>query len=163
RRPQQTYGPRPWPGQETGPQRQRWTLIFLEYFWLPTLAHRARPGRRPPERRSAAGEPRRRNGTRVVNFSDRSRRTAVHLTALVEEPEHVCCRYRVAAYRPYLERAGHSLELRPRPRRWCEWFRTARELRAADAILVQRRLLQRWQLWLIRRATQRLLFDFDDA
>jgi glycosyltransferase involved in cell wall biosynthesis len=87
----------------------------------------------------------------------------VHLTALVEEPEHVCCRYRVAAFRPYLERAGHSLELRPRPRRWCEWFRSARELRDADAILLQRRLLQRWQLWLIRRAAGRLLFDFDDA
>jgi glycosyltransferase involved in cell wall biosynthesis len=87
----------------------------------------------------------------------------VHLTALVEGPEHVCCRYRVAAYRPYLERAGHSLELRPRPRQCWDWFRTARELRDADAILVQRRLLQRWQLWLIRRAARRLLFDFDDA
>jgi glycosyltransferase involved in cell wall biosynthesis len=87
----------------------------------------------------------------------------LHLTALVEEPEHVCCRYRVAAFRPHLERAGHSLELRPRPRSWLDWFRCARELRDADAVLLQRRLLQRWQLWLIRRAARRLLFDFDDA
>jgi glycosyltransferase involved in cell wall biosynthesis len=87
----------------------------------------------------------------------------VHLTALVEGPEHVCCRYRVAAYRPYLERAGHSLDLRPRPQSWCDWFRAARELRDSDTILLQRRLLQRWQLWLIRRAARRLLFDFDDA
>ena len=87
----------------------------------------------------------------------------MHLTALVEGPEHVCCRYRVAAFRPALERAGHQLDVRPRPRQWWEWFRLARELGHTDAILLQRRLLQRWQLWLLRRAAPRLLFDFDDA
>jgi glycosyltransferase involved in cell wall biosynthesis len=87
----------------------------------------------------------------------------VHLTALVEEPEHVCCRYRVAAFRPFLERAGHSLEIRRRPAHWWQWFRLGRELRHADAVLLQRKLVQRWQLYLLRRAARRLLFDFDDA
>jgi glycosyltransferase involved in cell wall biosynthesis len=87
----------------------------------------------------------------------------VHLTALTEHPDHVCCRYRVLAFRALLERAGHSLEVRPWPRRWWEWFRLGRELHQADAVLVQRRLLQRWQRYLLRRAARRLLFDFDDA
>jgi glycosyltransferase involved in cell wall biosynthesis len=87
----------------------------------------------------------------------------VHLTALVEDPDHVCCRYRVAAFRPWLERAGYSLEVRARPRRWWHWLRLGRELRHADAVLLQRRLLPRWQLCLLRRAARRLLFDFDDA
>jgi glycosyltransferase involved in cell wall biosynthesis len=87
----------------------------------------------------------------------------VHLTALVEDPDHVCCRYRVAAFRPWLERAGYRLEVRPRPRHWWHWLRLGRELRHADAVLLQRRLPQRWQLCLLRRAARRLLFDFDDA
>jgi glycosyltransferase involved in cell wall biosynthesis len=87
----------------------------------------------------------------------------VHLTALVEAPDHVCCRYRVAAFQPFLERAGHSLEIRARPKRWWEWFRLCRELRHTDAVLLQRKLLARWQLFLLRRAAGRLLFDFDDA
>ena len=47
----------------------------------------------------------------------------MHLTALVEHPGHVCCRYRLLAFRPFLETAGHTLELRPLPRRW--WSRWA--------------------------------------
>jgi glycosyltransferase involved in cell wall biosynthesis len=87
----------------------------------------------------------------------------VHLTALVDSPEHVCCRYRVTAFRPFLERAGHALELRPWPRSWWGRLRLPGELRHADAVLVQRRLLPGWQLALLRRACRALLFDFDDA
>jgi glycosyltransferase involved in cell wall biosynthesis len=87
----------------------------------------------------------------------------VRLTALVESPEHVCCRYRVTAFRPALERAGHSLELCPHPRSWWSRLRPGRELRHADAVLVQRRLLPAWQLFLLRRAVPLLLFDLDDA
>jgi glycosyltransferase involved in cell wall biosynthesis len=87
----------------------------------------------------------------------------VHLTALVDTPEHVCCRYRVAAFRPFLERAGHSLELYPWPRSWWRRWRLPYDLRHADAVLVQRRLLSGWELARLRRATRFLLFDFDDA
>jgi glycosyltransferase involved in cell wall biosynthesis len=87
----------------------------------------------------------------------------VHLTALVDSPEHVCCRYRVTAFRPFLERAGHALELRPWPQSWWGRLRLPGELRRADAVLVQRRLLPGWQLALLRRAARALLFDFDDA
>jgi glycosyltransferase involved in cell wall biosynthesis len=87
----------------------------------------------------------------------------VHLVALVESADHVCARYRLAALRPYLERAGHTLELLAWPRHW--WARLAlpRELRHADLVIVQRRLLSAAPLVLLRRAVGLLAFDFDDA
>jgi glycosyltransferase involved in cell wall biosynthesis len=87
----------------------------------------------------------------------------VRLTALVESFEHVCCRYRLAAFCPRLEQAGYHLELRPWPRRWCSWLRLERDLRAADAVILQRKLLSSWHLHLLRRAARVLFFDFDDA
>jgi glycosyltransferase involved in cell wall biosynthesis len=86
----------------------------------------------------------------------------MHWIGLVDSPEHVCCRYRLAAFRPFLEQTGHTLELRTLPRRW--WSRLAlfRRLHGAN-ILVQRRLLSGWERCSLRRAARRLLFDFDDA
>jgi glycosyltransferase involved in cell wall biosynthesis len=86
----------------------------------------------------------------------------VHLTALVDSPDHVCCRYRLAAYRPALERAGHCLDLVSLPRDWWSRIRLFRRLRGATVIL-QRALLPGWQLALLRRSVERLIFDFDDA
>jgi glycosyltransferase involved in cell wall biosynthesis len=85
------------------------------------------------------------------------------LVALVESPDHVCCRYRLAAFRPYLERAGHRLELRSLPRNWWARLRLGRSVRPADVVILQRRLLRGWQLALLRRGSRRLVFDFDDA
>jgi glycosyltransferase involved in cell wall biosynthesis len=83
----------------------------------------------------------------------------LHITALVEAPEHVCCRYRLAAFRPALEQAGHHLELLPVRNAW--W--PGNDLRRADVIVLQRKLLPTWQLFLLRRAARNLVFDFDDA
>jgi glycosyltransferase involved in cell wall biosynthesis len=85
------------------------------------------------------------------------------LIAVVDSPDHVCCRYRLTAFRPSLEQQGHTLELRSFPRRWWQWFRLGRELREADAVIVQRKLPQRWQLGMLRGTARRLIFDFDDA
>jgi glycosyltransferase involved in cell wall biosynthesis len=86
----------------------------------------------------------------------------MHLTALVDSPEHVCCRYRLAAFRPWLERAGHTLDVVPLPRGWLARWRLFRGLRHANVVL-QRKLLPGWQLALLRRAVRLLLFDLDDA
>jgi glycosyltransferase involved in cell wall biosynthesis len=86
----------------------------------------------------------------------------VRWTALVESPGHVCCRYRLAAFRPFLERAGHALDLVPLPRSWWGRWALFRALRGASVIL-QRRLLARWELARLRRSARHLLFDFDDA
>lgn len=87
----------------------------------------------------------------------------MHLTALVESAAHACCRYRVMAFRPFLERAGHQLELLSLPESSWGWFALARALRAADVVILQRKLLQRWQLYLLRQSARLLLFDCDDA
>lgn len=87
----------------------------------------------------------------------------MRLIALVESPQHVCCRFRVEAFRPFFERAGHRLDLLPLPRHWWSQLRLASDVKQADVVLVQRRLLPRVPLFLLRRAARRLLFDFDDA
>jgi glycosyltransferase involved in cell wall biosynthesis len=87
----------------------------------------------------------------------------VHLTALVESAGHVCCRYRVEAFRPFLEQAGHRLDVRPLPRSWWTWLQIKHALGPTDAVILQRRLLPAWKFALLRRAALRLLFDYDDA
>lgn len=83
--------------------------------------------------------------------------------ALVEGPDHVCCRYRVRAFEPALRDAGWSLEVRGLA---SNPVRRAVQLRGAarfDAVLLQRKLLPAWQVLILRRHARRLVFDFDDA
>jgi glycosyltransferase involved in cell wall biosynthesis len=87
----------------------------------------------------------------------------VHLVGLVESEGHVCCRYRLAAFRPYLAAAGHTLELRPLPRSTLGRLAIGRGLGHADVVILQRKLLPRWATALLRRRAPRLVFDFDDA
>jgi glycosyltransferase involved in cell wall biosynthesis len=82
--------------------------------------------------------------------------------ALVDAPDHVCCRYRLKAFVPFFERAGHSLELLSLPRHWWGRVGLLRRLRNTSVIL-QRKLLARWELALLRRTVRHLVFDFDDA
>jgi glycosyltransferase involved in cell wall biosynthesis len=86
----------------------------------------------------------------------------VQLVALVEAVDHVCCRYRLRAFGPYLEQAGHTLHLEPLRSTWWGRLRQFRALAGATVVL-QRRLLPWWQLLVLRRSVHRLLFDFDDA
>jgi glycosyltransferase involved in cell wall biosynthesis len=87
----------------------------------------------------------------------------VHLTALVKNPQHVCCRYRLTAFAPFLHQAGHRLELCSWPASWWQRLWLGRSVRDADLVIIQRRLLRRWQLALLRRHSRLLVFDFDDA
>jgi glycosyltransferase involved in cell wall biosynthesis len=87
----------------------------------------------------------------------------MRLFALVDNLAHVCCRYRLAAFRPHLEASGHSLELHAWPRHWWNWASVLRRARQADTVIVQRKLPARWERILLRQAAKRLVFDFDDA
>lgn len=87
----------------------------------------------------------------------------MRVAALVESADHVCCRYRVAAFRPYLEAAGHALTLHPLPAGPLARVRLFRSLRSADVVVLQRKLLPRLQFAVLRRSARRLVFDFDDA
>ncbi len=84
------------------------------------------------------------------------------MTALVEGADHVCCRYRLTAFGPALQAAGHGLDVCPLPRDWWGRLRLFRMLRGAD-VVVQRRLLPLWQVAYLRQIVNRLIFDFDDA
>lgn len=85
------------------------------------------------------------------------------LVALVDSVDHVCSRYRLAAFEPYLVAAGHTLELRPLPEGLIARASLFRTLRAADAVILQRKLLPGLQLGLLRRCAKTLIFDYDDA
>jgi glycosyltransferase involved in cell wall biosynthesis len=86
----------------------------------------------------------------------------MRIVALVKSPDHVCCRYRLAAFRPDLEAAGHRLELRTWPRSW-QARRWCRETGTADVLVLQRKLPPPWMLALFRQAAPVLVYDFDDA
>ncbi len=83
--------------------------------------------------------------------------------ALVEAPDHVCCRYRVRAFEGALAASGWSLAIEPLATgligRLAQFGRAGR----FDSVLLQRKLLPGWQLRELRRRSNHLIFDFDDA
>lgn len=87
----------------------------------------------------------------------------MRLIALVDSPEHVCCRYRLRAFENELRSAGALLELQSLPHGWWSWLRQLGRFGQAEAIVVQRKLLPCWAVQLLRRRARRLIFDFDDA
>jgi glycosyltransferase involved in cell wall biosynthesis len=87
----------------------------------------------------------------------------VRIAALVESEDHVCCRYRVAAFRESFADAGHELVIRPLPRSPFGRLGIGRGLADADAVIVQRKLLPHWAVALLRRRVRKVIFDFDDA
>ncbi len=87
----------------------------------------------------------------------------MRLVALAESETHVCCRYRLAAFGPALTAAGHTLGIRSLPQSLLGRLTLGSDLTSYDAVVVQRKLLPRWAIMLLRRRTNQLIFDFDDA
>jgi glycosyltransferase involved in cell wall biosynthesis len=87
----------------------------------------------------------------------------MRVLALVDAPDHVCCRYRIRAFDSALGRAGWELTLQSFRRGLTGRIAQLAGARRFDATIVQRKLLPRWQLSLLRRNARRLIFDFDDA
>jgi glycosyltransferase involved in cell wall biosynthesis len=85
------------------------------------------------------------------------------LLALVEEPDHVCCRYRIRPFEPALADAGCSLSCAALDRGSLFRVMQLHGAKEYDAVVLQRKLLPRWQLNALRRASRHLVFDFDDA
>jgi glycosyltransferase involved in cell wall biosynthesis len=86
----------------------------------------------------------------------------VRVVALVESTDHVCCRYRVTAFRDALAAYGHTLGIQTLPRTTFGRLGVGRDLNA-DVVVLQRKLLPSWAIALLRRRVPRLVFDFDDA
>jgi glycosyltransferase involved in cell wall biosynthesis len=83
--------------------------------------------------------------------------------ALVDAPDHVCCRYRISAYATALHAAGWELTLQPFSRGLIGRLGQISGAAQFDTLIVQRKLLPRWQIRMLRRHSKHLVFDFDDA
>jgi len=87
----------------------------------------------------------------------------MQLVALVQSPDHVCYRYRVAAFADALRRRDIVLQAEVLARGLLARLRQFARLRRAEGVLLQRRLLPVGQLAFLRRTARRLIFDVDDA
>ncbi len=83
--------------------------------------------------------------------------------ALTESPDGACYRYRIEAFAGAMAERGLRLEAVPLRRGTAARLRQLRATRAADAVILQRKLLPLWQLALLRRSARRLIYDVDDA
>src|SRR5271165_1059915 len=87
----------------------------------------------------------------------------MRLLALVDSPDHVCCRYRIRAFEPALHAAGWSLTCQPLAKGPLSRVAQFAQASSYDSVILQRKLLPGWQLALLRRSARHLVFDFDDA
>ncbi|HEV8060410.1 MAG TPA: glycosyltransferase [Gemmataceae bacterium] len=87
----------------------------------------------------------------------------MRLAALVEHPDHVCCRYRLRAYEPILRAAGCTFDYLSLDKGWSLHPSFWQALHRADAVVLQRQFLLGWQRALLRQTARRLIFDLDDA
>lgn len=87
----------------------------------------------------------------------------MNIIALGKEAQHVCLRYRIEPVRQAFRVQGHWFSVQQMPK--TPWGRLAlyRDIKNAHIVVVQRRLISSWELPLLRRAAQHLIFDFDDA
>jgi glycosyltransferase involved in cell wall biosynthesis len=87
----------------------------------------------------------------------------VRAIALIEALDHICARARLEAFAPALAERGCALEYSGIPRDAIGRLRLFSRLDAYDLVILQRRLLPKYQLHFLRRHAQRLMYDFDDA
>ena len=71
--------------------------------------------------------------------------------------------YRIQHYFPYLRRQGVEVDLRVIPRGRIDRCRLFGKLPAYDLVYIQRRLLAPFDLFFLRKASKKLVYDFDDA
>lgn len=87
----------------------------------------------------------------------------LNILALAESVNHVCCRYRIRAFQPLWEAAGHRLTVVALGDSLRQHWRALGEAGDFDAVILQRKLLSRWEVQRLRKRARRLIFDFDDA
>lgn len=87
----------------------------------------------------------------------------MEVLALVESPNHVCYRYRIEAFAAALARRGLLLRTVSLHRRTLSRTRQLIDARRSDTVILQRRLLPKWQIRILRHAAGRIIYDLDDA
>jgi glycosyltransferase involved in cell wall biosynthesis len=83
--------------------------------------------------------------------------------ALIECPDHVCYRYRIAAFAPAMAERGFALQAVPLRRGVLARSAQLLAARRADVTVLQRKLLAVAHVRLLRRFAPRLIYDVDDA
>ena len=87
----------------------------------------------------------------------------MHLLFVIQSHEDASARVRALQYAPALEKAGISCSVVAAHRGDPERATLLEQARQADVVFLQRRLLNGWDFRALRRASRRLVFDFDDA
>lgn len=82
---------------------------------------------------------------------------------LVPRLDKSSTRYRVLQYLPYLEGRKISVDVEQISRNSGSRRTLFRKLIDYDIVFLQKRLLQRWELWYLRKKAKKLIYDFDDA
>lgn len=82
---------------------------------------------------------------------------------LVPRLDKASTRFRVLQYLPFLEQSGWDCSVKPLSRSARNWPALLGQLRKADVVVIQKKLFTVPELWLVRRAARRLIYDFDDA
>jgi glycosyltransferase involved in cell wall biosynthesis len=85
------------------------------------------------------------------------------LLALIEGDNEVCCRYRIEAFAEAMAERQMMLEVVRFQKGLLARLGNLGKAKSADAVILQRKLLPRWQTLLLRKWSKRLIFDVDDA
>ena len=82
---------------------------------------------------------------------------------VVTRLERPSVRFRIDPTVPYFQQRGHTCTIRELPSRLWERLRFYRQFSKYHAVVIQQRLLSRWELSLARNYADKLIYDFDDA
>jgi glycosyltransferase involved in cell wall biosynthesis len=82
---------------------------------------------------------------------------------LVSRLDNASTRQRVLQYQPFLEREGMTSQVLAAPQTMSGKIRLWLSLPRFDVLFIQRRLLQPWEVWWMRRRVRHLVYDLDDA
>lgn len=87
----------------------------------------------------------------------------MHLLALVEARGHVCSRYRIEAFEPWLKHFNVTISYQAIEKSPLRRLRQMQSAKGFDGVILQRRLLDPLAFRALRKAAKYLVFDFDDA
>jgi hypothetical protein len=90
-------------------------------------------------------------------------KTTMKVLALIEGANEVCCRYRIRAFGEFLAERGATLEVACLHKGILKKLSDLHKAKDADVVILQRKLMPLWQIYLLRTWANRLIFDFDDA
>lgn len=89
--------------------------------------------------------------------------SGLKLLFLSTRPGRPSYRYRVDQMLPHFIQAGHQCDVRFFPKNLFSRLLMYRELSGYDIVFIQKRLIAPMELALVRRCSQKLIFDVDDA